>query len=79
LLWQKYEKIPGTNQFNWDKIYGYEAGIVSFSTGGVIFGRSMKSNWGDRSTGDLLMCDQGSVFTRVQAFVNNGWIASNMI
>jgi hypothetical protein len=22
LLWQKYEKIPGTAQFNWDKIYG---------------------------------------------------------
>nr|CAH0107614.1 unnamed protein product [Daphnia galeata] len=79
LLWQKYEKIPGTNQFNWDKIYAYEAGIVSFSSGGVIFGRSMRQNWGVRSTGDLLMCDQGSVFTRVQAFVNNGWITSNMI
>ncbi|XP_046447718.1 chymotrypsin B-like isoform X1 [Daphnia pulex] len=76
LLWQKYEKIPGTFQFNWDKIYGYQAGIISYSNGGIIFGRVVKYANNDRSSS---AGDQGSVFTRVQSFINNGWIASNMI
>ncbi|EFX71489.1 hypothetical protein DAPPUDRAFT_111683 [Daphnia pulex] len=80
LLWQKYEKIPGsTAQFNWDNIYGYQAGIISYSLGGIIFGRVVKYSNNDRSSSSSAGHQQGSVFTRVQSFINNGWIASNMI
>ncbi|KAI9562608.1 hypothetical protein GHT06_010062 [Daphnia sinensis] len=65
LLWQKYDKIPGTSEFDWSRIYGYQAGISSF----------VKAS---RETEETF-CEKGGVFTRVSYFLQNGWIAENMV
>jgi hypothetical protein len=81
-LWQKYEKIPGTNQLNYKKIYGYQAGIVSFSKSNgvfVVINRQKNNKDPFPTIRKTTVCRQGSVFTRVQSFLNNGWIAANKI
>jgi hypothetical protein len=85
LLWQKYEKIPGTAQLNWDKIYGYHAGrncqfLYGYNGGSTSVVINRRKYWVEvfRSVSiRATRCAQGSVLTRVQSFVNNGWTAAN--